>query len=201
MSKISRSSFTTGAAQALSHQNFPAVYKNAIAALALGDVRATYFLCAYHHHQMLQLAVTGPLRAAEEATANFLAMYQLAEYYNVKGYTYFTHNYQVLFDQSNALTKKVASELGIGYTKYLQTTQMQYSEATAVDIRTAEHLASTMEQSVTKQAISKSQAPSFEMSAPLPHGYDYSHARQQEPLLGQHNHEEKCWDKLHCAIL
>ena len=207
MAKYTRSNFLAGAADCLPKQNFPAVYKNAIAALALGATPATYYLCAYYYHQIQEGMKIGSTRVVAEATANFGIMYQLSENFQIHGYNQFTRAYHDLFSGSKTLpsVKKVVGGMVVEYTKYLQTAQMKYSEGTVVDIRTAEHQASVMEQMVLQQAMQNSQAQALEMSAPPPppshyhQGYDQHHPGQHAPLLGQH--EEKCWDKLPCAIL
>ena len=204
MSKFVRADFLRGAEACLPKQNFPGVYKNAIAALALGDVRATYYLCEYYRHQMDEGRKTGVPNVAE-ATTNFCIMYQLTENYRSGDYMKFKGFHAALFSKIQFSVQHVTKNMVVEYTKYLQTAQMKYSEGTVVDIRTAEHQASVMEQNVLQQAMQNSQAQALEMSAPPPppshyhQGYDQHHPGQHTPLLGQH--EEKCWDKLPCAIL
>ena len=197
MAKFTRSNFVAGAAQALSQQNFPAVYKNAVAALALGATPATYYLCAYHYHQIQEGMRTGATALVTEATANFGIMYQLSENFQIQGYNQFTPAYQGIFSSKiRPAVKITVGNMVAEYTKYLQATQMQYSEGTAVDIRTAEQIASTMEQAVLQQAAQNSQAQSFEMSAPPPvaHGYHdpHHHHPEQAPLIGHDHHSKWC---------
>lgn len=203
MSKFTRVDFIKGAGSSLSQHNFPAVYKNAIAALALGATPATYYLCAYYHHQIQEVMRSGASSGMAEATTNFGIMYQVSEHFKIQGYTEFTSFYQGLFSKIQPSVKKVAKEMAIEYTKYLQAAQMKYLDGTAVDIRVVEHLASTMEQSVLQQAVQNSKAQSLEMSAPPPPSYDpyHHHPEPQTPLIGQHhdNSASKCWDK--CVIL
>jgi hypothetical protein len=201
MAKFTRADFIRGAAQALSQQNFPAVYKNAHAALALGSPVGATYLSAFYHHQIVEGAKIGASAVPPEALTNFGIMYKVSEHYQVQGYTDFTHSYQRLFGNSKTspALKKAVQNVAIEYTKYLQAKQMQYSEMTAVDIGTAEHMASTMEQSVLQQAAQNShQAQAMEMHAPPPpaaHGYQ-DHHPEQAPLLGHEHSSNWC-----CKIL
>jgi hypothetical protein len=199
MAKFTRADFIRGAAQALSQQNFPAVYKNAHAALALGSPVGATYLCAYYRHEFVTVAKRGGVEAVPpEMIVNFGIMYQVSEHYKVQGYTEFTQNYQGFFGSGTKMPLIFRREVGgkaAEYTKYLQAKQMQYSEMTAVDIGTAEHMASTMEQSVLQQVAQNShQTQAMEMGAPPPpaaHGYHHQdHHPEQAPLLG-HEHSSK----------
>jgi hypothetical protein len=201
MAKFTRADFIRGAAQALSQQNFPAVYKNAHAALALGAPVGATYLCSYYHHEI----VAGLKRGGAEgvppgALANFGIMYQVSEHYQVPGYTDFTNSYQKFFGNST-MSSSFKTEIrgkAAEYTKYLQAKQMQYSEMTAVGIGTAEHIASIMEQSVLQQAAQNShQAQAMEMHAPPPpagHGYHPEHPKPEKvPLIGhKHSSNSEC---------
>lgn len=198
MSKFVRADFVRGAADALQKQNFPAVYKNANSALALGATPAAYYLCAYHHHQIHAMTSVGATSGIATEITNFFVMYQLSEHFKLRGYAEFTHTYQGLFSKSQEPIKKAVMGMVPSYKHYLQAAQMKYSEGTAVDIRTAENLSGTMEKSVIQQAMQLAQ--SLELSAPPPSHDYHHHPEPHSPLMGEHNeHKSKCWDK--CVIL
>jgi hypothetical protein len=200
MAKFTRADFIRGAAQALSQQNFPAVYKNAHAALALGSPVGATYLCAFYRHEIVEgLKRGGAEGVPPGALANYGIMYQVSEHYRVQGYTDFTNSYQKFFGNST-MSSSFKTEIrgkAVEYTKYLQAKQTPQWEMTAVDIRTAEHMASTMEQSVLQQAAQNShQTQAMEMHAP--HGYDHQdHHPEQAPLLGHEHSSKGC----PCAIL
>lgn len=203
MAKFTKEDFLRGAQGALSQQNFPAVYKNAIAALALGAPQAAFFLCVFYHHQI----VTGAeqeVPGIPTTVAQFGAMYQVSEHFKINGYTQFTHAYQNFFGFGDNKMPLVIQEgvkiMSTEYIQYLQVTPSLYPEGARFDIIQAEGAAGAMEQVVLERGMTQKQraVQPLEISAP-PHDYHH-HQQEQSPLLGQQHHE-KCWDKLPCVLL
>lgn len=202
MAKSTRGDFLRCAAQALAQQNFPMVYKNAAAALAMGAPQATYFLLACDRHELAKIQPAGGnQKAAGDVMINFAIKYQVAASYQVSGFHEFTSTYTIISSKMTHPTVKnlVAAKVG-GYRGYIETAQAQCNEGTAVDLGTADRMVELMEQTVAQSPALAMQ--SLQVSAPPPpQGYHHHHP-EQAPLLGQHqHHEEKCWDKLPCAIL
>jgi hypothetical protein len=205
MAKSTRGDFLRCAGQALAQQNFPLVYKNAAAALALGAPEATYFLLACGRNEMARIAhVGGDQKTAGRIAIDFVIKYEVAASYQVKGFHEFTILYTTISStpdmKHHTVKNLIASKVG-GYRGYIETAKMQCSEGAAVDIRTADQMVGLMEQAVVQNVAHT--VHSLQVSAPPPpppaHGYDHHQPDQHSSLLGHEHSSKGCKDW--CAIL
>jgi hypothetical protein len=200
MAKFTSGDFLRGAEQALAQQNFPAVYKNAHAALALGAPQAAFFLCVSYHHQIVE-GVKRDAQGVPQAIAQFGIMYKVSEHYQLRGYTNFTPFYQDFFGVGNNKMpigiQKGVKIMSAEYIQYLQAAPGLYPVG-VIDIIQAEGAASAMEQVISERTTQKQRAEqAMEMSAPPPpaaHDYHPQHPNPEKvPLIGhKHSSNSEC---------
>jgi hypothetical protein len=195
----SRSHYFADAGQALSRQNLPGVYQNAVPALALGDARAAYLLCVFHYHQMQERAKQGVASpAALKEFINFSIMYQISEHFQFQGYAQFTQYFTSVFSQIDGEIRNSIVQLTAGYMHYL-TAKRHPSGEVPIDVGFAKAAVSSM----LTETVQYARAHPYKVDAQpkAPHGYysldDHGHNPENVPLAGhKHSSDSECC----CAI-
>ncbi len=207
--------YLQAAAQALSQQNYPLVYAYASAALAIGSVQATYYLCSYHHHQMEERVKQEASTGAVREIANFGTMYKLAEAFKVKGYKEFTSYFTGVFSKIDVEIKKLVILLGEGYKQYLSEALQKNLFDTKITLEAAESLACAMVK-LTVQYAKNYQVTTYDLENLVQdeqvngnlypkvngnHSNSHHHPDAKTALLGGEDHHDHQHNKDSCCVI